>query len=95
MAVYLTDQATDITTPGASPGGPSTVFASGTFDGATVSIQLASIDDPTKYGNPAGTNLGQLRSPGNVSVLAAGQYFLRVVLANSGPATSVSVETTP
>lgn len=88
----LTDQTTDVDGTGAAIAGECTVWLKGVFDGATVVIQ----------GSDADANYGKLdtisprsqathRGRGNFNVNAKGAYYLRAVLKDAGPLTSITV----
>lgn len=95
MATLLNAVTANTTGTGASHSGPATVHVHGTFDGATVVIQVS--DDDTTYekaDNVSAVSPATFRNGGVMSINAYGTYYLRAILENSGGSTSISVKTT-
>ena len=95
MATLLSSVTTNTTGTGASHSGPCTVFVRGTFDGATVVIQVS--DDDAAYvkaDNVSITNPCAFKNDGCVSINAYGTYYVRAVLANAGDSTDIDAVST-
>jgi len=94
MAALLT-AATNGTGSGASHSGPATVFVHGTFDGATVVVQVS--DDDTNYvkaDNVSVRNPATLKAAGCCNVAAVGTYYIRCVVSGGGSSTSITAVST-
>lgn len=95
MATLLNAVTADTTGTGASHTGPATVFVRGTFDGASVVIQVS--DDDTNYvkaDNVSTPNPATFNGPGSVTINAYGTYYIRGVVKNAGSSTSISAVST-
>ena len=94
MAALLT-AAGNGTGTGASHDGPATVFIRGTFDGASVVVQVS--DDNTTYvkaDNVSPRNPCTFYGPGCVSIEAKGTYYIRCVVADGGAGVSITAVST-
>ena len=94
MATLLTT-AGNGTGTGASHSGPATVFVTGTFDGATVVVEVSS-DDSTyvKADNVSSAPATQLKAPGCCNVEAKGTYYIRCRVSGGGSSVSISAAST-
>lgn len=90
MTVLLNAVTTDTASSGQSLSGPATVYTSGTFDGASVEIQVAPSDTAAKY-VPAGRD-AVLLQPGVISIDVLGAYYLKAVSKGSGASTAITAE---
>lgn len=95
MATLLSSQTTNGAGSGASHTAHATVFVTGTFDGADVTIQVSNADsDYVKADNLSTPNTSRLREPGCVNIAANGTYYIRCVVSNAGANTSISAVST-
>jgi tRNA/tmRNA/rRNA uracil-C5-methylase (TrmA/RlmC/RlmD family) len=95
MAALLTTVSANGVGTGASHSGPATVFVRGTFDGATVVIQVS--DDDTTYvkaDNVSAIKPSRLSAPGCCDIFGRGTYYIRCVVENVGSSTSISAVST-
>lgn len=95
MASLLSAASTNGAGTGASHSGPCTVFVRGTFDGATVLVQVS--DDNTNYvkaDNVSVTKPTRLDAPGSVTLNAYGTYYVRCVVNEAGSSTSITAVST-
>lgn len=96
MATLLSAVSVDGAGTGASHSGPCSVFVSGTFDGATVTIEVADADTAAKYCKPSKAAIPESRfsEKGSTTLTAYGTYYVRAVVSNAGSSTSVTAITT-
>ena len=96
MATLLNAVSVNGAGSGASHSGPCTVFVSGTFDGATVTVEVADADTAAKYSKPTKSIAPESRfaEKGSVTLNAYGTYFVRAVVSNAGSNTSVTAIST-
>jgi len=90
MQTLLDAASSDSISDGVAVLGPCNVIIAGdsVFDGASVSLEAYPTDTPSKYA-PAGLD-GVLRGPDNVFINGTGDYFVRAVVRNAGPNTSIN-----
>lgn len=94
MAALLTSAGNGNGT-GASHAGPATVFVRGTFDGATVTVQVS--DNNTNYvkaDNVLVSSPARLRAPGVCHISCVGTYYIRCVVAGGGAGVSITAVST-
>ena len=95
MASLLSAAAADTTGTGAATSGPATVFVRGTFDGATVVVQIS--DDNTNYvkaDNVSGAKASRMSGPGSCNIEGKGSYYIRCVVKGGGASTSITAVST-
>lgn len=95
MAALLTSATANGAGTGAEHNGDATVFVYGTFDGATICVQVS--PDNTnwvKADNVSVANPSRMVAPGVVSVGCKGTYYIRCVVSGAGSSTSVSAVST-
>lgn len=95
MATLLSAVSANGAGTGASHTAPATVFVRGTFDGATVVVQVS--DDDTTYvkaDNTSPAKATRLTEPGAVTIDAKGTYYIRCVVSGAGASTSVTAVST-
>lgn len=92
MANFLTNQTTDTVSSGQALSGPVTIHTRGTYDGATIQVEVADEDVDASY-QPVNRK-GQLRQPGPINLDGRGTYYARVRQTGSGPETSITVAPT-
>ena len=92
MAI-LTNQTSDTTSSGVSHTSQTAVHVTGTFDGATVTIEV-SLDDSAyvKADNTAGE--ARLTVPGVVPINHPGSYYIRASVLGAKSSTNITVKTT-
>ncbi len=95
MATLLSGVSANGAGTGASHTAPATVFVTGTFDGATVVVQVSS-DDSTyvKADNITPAVPTRFSEPGCVTIDAKGTYYIRCVVSGVGASTSISAVST-
>lgn len=82
---------------GASHTGPATVYVRGTFDGATVVVQVADEDVDASYVKADNVSLRpstSLKSKGVCKLWGDGTYFIRCVVSGGGANTSITAVST-
>lgn len=80
---------------GVSHTAPASVFVRGTFDGATVAIQVS--DDDTTYVKPDNVSTAKpctMGAPGACYINCSGTYYIRAVVTGGGSSTSITVVST-
>ena len=95
MATLLDGVTADGAGTGVSHTSPASVFVTGTFDGATVYVQVSAddttyVDAETKVSD----NKSAVISPGVVNTNVNGTYYIRCVVSGAGPDTNIDAETT-
>lgn len=91
MATLMSSVTTNGAQAGASHTGDATVFVHGTFDGATVTLQVS--DDNVTYvkaDNISTPNPARFDAPGAITISAKGTYHIRCVVNNVGASTSLN-----
>lgn len=97
MAALLTAAAANTTGSGASHSGPATVFVRGTFDGATVVIQVSDEDVSASYvkaDNVAPAKPSRLAAKGSCYINATGTYYIRCIVSGGGSSTAITAVST-
>lgn len=94
MATLLNAVTTNTTGTGASHSGPATVFVRGTFDGATVVVQVSDNNTNFVKADNGVANPAHLKAPGVVAINCQGTYYIRCNLTGAGASTSVSAIST-
>lgn len=82
---------------GASHTGPATVFVRGTFDGATVVVQVADEDVDASYVKADNVSLRpatSFKAKGCCDIAGRGTYFIRCVVSGGGANTSITAVST-
>ena len=94
MATLLSGVSANGAGTGASHSGPATVFVRGTFDGASVTIEVS--DDDSTYVKPADElmRVRQVKSGKAFNIDAYGTYYIRAVVAGAGSSTNLNCVTT-
>lgn len=95
MAALLTTAAANTTGTGASHSGPASVFVRGTFDGATVIVQVS--DDNTTYvkaDNVSTSKASRITGKGVCNIDGKGTYYIRCVVSGGGSSTSITAVST-
>jgi len=98
MAALLTTATANTVGALVSHTGPSSVFVTGTPGGARVILQISPTSSTAAVVKPDNAMVSSsifVNRTGSCSVDAQGTYFLRAVLENAGPTTSITVTTTP
>lgn len=88
---------TGTTGTGTSHTGPATVFVRGTFDGATVLVQVSDegvAASFVKADNVSTRSAARLGSPGVCSIDVQGTYFIRCIVENAGSSTDITAIST-
>jgi len=95
MAALLTTHTTNGAGSGFSHSGPATVFVRGTFDGATVVVEVSD-DDSTylKADNVSPAKSAVFREKGCTSIDGQGTYYIRCVVSDAGALTSITAVST-
>ena len=95
MATLLSSATANGAGTGASHSAGATVFVTGVFDGATVTVEV-SADDTTyvKADNVSVVTPSRLVAPGVCRVDCTGDYYIRCVVSGVGSATDIDAEST-
>jgi len=92
MAALLTAATADGAGAGTLLSGPSTVYfeKDSVFDGARVLLQLAATDTASKYATSDAFTPYHFVQHGAIGINAKGAYYLRAVIEEAGPLTSIN-----